>query len=393
MSSEPAVALDIWNRPAGAELLDAVHSFIGRFVAYPTPEAQIAHALWIVHAHLIDAFESTPRLLFSSPEPGSGKTRALEITEPLVPRARHAANMSHSALFRSIGSPDGAPSILLDEVDAVFAKKAADSTEDMRGLLNAGHRRGATVTRCVPRGRSMDVEDFPCFAAVALAGLGDLPDTLMSRSIVIRMRRRAPSEKVEPFRHRVHGAEGEALRGRIEQWASAVLDAVREAWPAMPEGVDDRAADCWEPLLAVADAAGGAWPSLARATAVTFVTQSKENAGQSLGVRLLTDIRTLFGDEAALSTERILSELNKLDEAPWGDLYGKPLDARGLARRLKPYGISPTTVRTLASVAKGYRREDFYDAWQRYLPSPSSPEDSVTSVTSETSPPDPECPF
>lgn len=383
MATNP-VAVDPWDAAAsmvGAQLLDDVSTFIGRFVAYPSPEAQTAHALWIAHAHLMDAWESTPRLAFLSPEPGSGKSRALEVTELIVPRPMHTANMSASALFRSISGEDGPPTVLLDEVDAIFAKKSADATEDLRGLLNAGHRRGATVMRCVVRGKAVDVEAFPSYAAVALAGLGDLPDTLMSRSIIIRMRRRAPTERVEPFRHRLHSGEGDQLRERLAAWAADVEQAVRNAWPTMPDGVNDRAADCWEALLAVADAIGGEWPDRARATAVTLVTLSREGA-PSLGVRLLSDLKIVFGNEDAMTTEHILSELHKMDEAPWGDLRGKPLDARGLARRLKPYGISPTTVRTLASVAKGYRREDLHDSWQRYVG--VSPLDAVTSVTTDT---------
>ena len=186
-----------WTQTEGARLLDDVCEFIGRFVAYPSPQTQTAHALWIVHTHLMAAWETTPRLAFLSPEPGSGKSRALEVTELLVPRPIHTANISASALFRSIGGNDGAPTVLLDEVDAIFSRKSGDATEDLRGLLNAGHRRGATVMRCVVRGKTIEVEAFPSYAPVALAGLGDLPDTLMSRSIVIRMRRRSPTEQVE----------------------------------------------------------------------------------------------------------------------------------------------------------------------------------------------------
>lgn len=368
----------------GAALLDDVFAFLGRFVAYPSHQAQVAHTLWCLHAHLMEAWESTPRMAFLSPEPGSGKTRALEVTELLVPRPMRAANMSASALYRSIGSEDGPPTVLLDEVDAVFSKKSSDSSEDLRGLLNAGHGRGAVIKRCVPRGRSVDVEDFPCFAAVALAGLGDLPDTLMSRSIVIRMRRQSDDERAEPFRTRLHRPAGEELRDRVATWAASVEEKLRNAWPELPDGVCDRPADCWEPLLAIADAAGGHWPDQARGACVSFVTQSQGNAG-SLGVMLLTDLRTVFGDESQLSTETILARLNDIDESPWGDIYGKPLDARGLARRLKPYGVSRSTVRTTEGIKKGYYATDLWDAWKRYLPSlSSSSPDGVTEVTTGT---------
>jgi hypothetical protein len=158
---------------------------------------------------------------------------------------------------------------------------------------------------------------------------------------------------------------------------------LEQARPAMPDGVEDRAADVWEPLLAIADAAGGAWPSRARVSAVTLVTDAKEST-PSLGVRLLHDLRQVFDeqDAIALSTEIILRELCLIEEAPWGDLRGKQLDARGLATRLRPYGIHRSTFRSGSVTCKGYQRTDLHDAWLRYLPPP--PYASVTAVTAET---------
>lgn len=234
----------------------------------------------------------------------------------------------------------------------------------------------ATIPRCV--GQSYDVRHFPVYAAVALAGLGDLPDTLMSRSVIIRMRRRAPGEHVEPFRHRKHAEEGDDLREALAEWATIVGGSIGEAWPTMPEGVTDRPADCWEPLLAVADAAGGHWPRTARA-ACTELVQVAVSREASLGVRLLADLRSIFvpADENGqpgephdlLSTEAVLTALHGLAEAPWGDLRGKPLGDRGLAAMLRRYGISSTKVRVGDKSLRGYRREHLWDAWQRYLPS------------------------
>jgi hypothetical protein len=163
-----------------------------------------------------------------------------------------------------------------------------------------------------------------------------------------------------------------------------VQEKAANAWPDMPDGVEDRAADVWEPLLAVADLAGGEWPDLARVTAVTLVTDLAERP-PTLGVRLLSDLRDVFrsyGDVATATTDQLLRDLHGMEEAPWSDLRGKPLDARGLANRLRPYDVKRTTVRVGEIVAKGYRREDLADAWSRYLP--PSPPKSVTSVTSVT---------
>lgn len=186
-----------------AQLLDDVCAFLGRFIAYPSEHAQFAHTLWIAHTHCMDAWESTPRIAFLSPEPASGKTRALEITDLLVPNAVETVNMTSAYLFRRIGAEDCLPTLLIDEVDAFFTAKS-QASEEVRGLLNAGHRRGATVGRCITIGKMIETIDSPAFCAVALAGLNWLPDTLMSRSVIIRMRRRAPNEAVEPFRRKLH---------------------------------------------------------------------------------------------------------------------------------------------------------------------------------------------
>lgn len=370
---------------SGDVLLDQVHAYLGRFVAYPSEHAHTAHTLWIAHTHLMDAWESTPRLAFLSPEPGSGKTRALEATEPLVPRPVEAINVTPAYLFRKVGDSNGRPTILFDEIDTVFGPKAKDN-EDLRGLLNAGHRRGAVAGRCVVRGKVVETEEIPAYCAVAVAGLGGLPDTILSRSIIVRMRRRAPGEQVEPFRRRVHAPEAESIREQLALWASGEQDRARNAWPEFPAGIDDRDADCWESLLAVADLAGGDWPDRARVSAVTLVTDSKEST-PSLGIRLLSDLRTVFGDTDALATDTILTRLHGLEESPWADLVGgKPLNARGLAQRLREYGVKSQTVRVAgASVgtAKGYKRADLWDAWSRYLPTP--PQESDTSVTTDTS--------
>lgn len=352
----------------GAQLLADVAAFLGRFVAYPSAAAHTAHALWCAHAHLMDAWESTPRIAFLSPEPGSGKTRALEVTELLVPRPVEAVNVSPSYLFRKVSDVDGRPTILFDEVDTVFGPRAKEN-EEIRGLLNAGHRRGAVAGRCVVKGKTVEVEELPAYCAVALAGLGGLPDTILTRSVIVQMRRRAPGERVEPYRRRLEEGAGHKLRDRLAEWAEAITSTVQDAWPDMPAGIADRDADVWEPLLAVADAAGGDWPELARCGAVALVAAAK-GAGPSLGVRLLADLRDeVFGDRDVMSTAAILEALHNIEEAPWADLRGRPLDARGLARRLKDYGVKSITVRTGEgdSTPKGYRRSDLADPWSRYL--------------------------
>ncbi|TIT36183.1 MAG: DUF3631 domain-containing protein [Mesorhizobium sp.] len=362
------------------DLLDEVYNFVGRFVAYPSEAAHVAHVLWLAHTHMMDAWESTPRIAFLSPEPGSGKTRALEVSELLVPRPVEAVNVTPAYLFRKVADEAGAPTILFDEIDTIFGPKAKDN-EEIRGLLNAGHRRGASAGRCVVRGKIIETEEIPAYCAVALAGLGDLPDTILTRSVLIRMRRRAPDEEVEPYRRRVHKPDGDAVRARLAGWAEFVVSDIGAAWPEMPPGIKDRDADVWEPLLAVADAAGGHWPERARVSAVSLVSASKA-AAPSLGVRLLSDMKVVFGSSERMSTKGIIENLCILPEAPWGDIRGKSLTDTGLADRLKQYGIKSKQIRIGEWTGKGYERADFHDAWQRYLSPP--PLESETGETSET---------
>jgi len=379
LTAEEIAALATGNE--GAALLDDVERFLGRFIAYPSEAAHIAHVLWIAHTHRMDAWESTPRLAFLSPEPGSGKSRALEVTELLVPRPVHAVNATPAYLFRKVSDEAGLPTILFDEIDTLFGPRAKDN-EDVRGMLNAGHRKGAVAGRCVVRGVAVFTEELPAYCAVALAGLDDLPDTLMTRSVIVRMRRRGPTELVEPFRHRVHAAEGHALRDRLASWSSNIQAG---AWPDMPAGIEDRNADVWEALLAVADAAGGAWPQRARCSAVALVAAAR-TAPPSLGVRLLADMKAVFGTtHDRMSSEDVLTALIGMEESPWGDLRGKALDARGLARRLAKYEVRPRTVRIGDRVVKGYTTEDLADAWARYVPVVDQPRpEPSTSATSAT---------
>jgi len=351
-----------------AELLTRVERFIGRYVAAPSPHALVALTLWAAHTHGMGAFESTPRLALLSPEPSSGKTRALEVLETLTPAPLHGLNASTAAIFRTIAA--ARPTLLLDEVDAIFGRAGAGdpAREDLRALLNAGHRRGASIPRCV--GPSHEPKRFEVYAAVALAGLGDLPDTLMSRSIVVRMQRRRPGETIAPFRVRDATPAGHGLRDELAAWCSEIADDLADARPPMPDGIEDRNADVWEALLAIADAAGDAWPARARAAAVALAGEAV-GAAASLGIRLLGDLREVFGEADRMSTMAILDALHKLEEAPWASLKGAPLDARGLAWRLGNYGIASTKVKVIGSSVRGYRREDLWDAWERYCPAPA----------------------
>ena len=110
---------------------------------------------------------------------------------------------------------------------------------------------------------------------MALTGLGWLPDTILMRSVIIRMRRRHAGESVEPFRNRIHSREALPIKMALEAWAASQPQTL-EKWPDLPNAIQDRDADIWEAPIAVCDMAGGSWPSRIRYAVVTLVTVAKE---------------------------------------------------------------------------------------------------------------------
>ena len=245
-----------------AFLLEEVRTFIRRFVVLDDHQAD-AVALWVAHTYVYLAFGITPYLAITSAEKRSGKTRLLEVLELLVRLALATANISDAALFRIIGAKE--PALLMDEVDAIFKSR---EREELRGLLNAGYRRGAVAHR-MGGANNRELQTFPVFCPKAFAGIGDcLPDTITDRSIPIRLKRRTRAEQVERFRLRDVEPEGQSLRDRLADWLEPQDDHIAASRPALPDELDDRAQDCWEPLLAIADLAGGDWPDRARAAAI-----------------------------------------------------------------------------------------------------------------------------
>lgn len=354
----------------GAKILDDCLNYLKRYVVPPSEAAGVLMVSWVAHTHLIDAFDTTPRLAFLSPEPSCGKTRAMEIVALMCPLALETSNASSASLMRAMEDPAGLPTFFIDEIDTVYGKNGKGD-ENLRGLVNAGHRRGKGFLRCaVGEDGNYQPQRFEVFAAVAMAGIGNLPDTILSRSVRIPMRRRAKHEKVQGFRHRDDGPEGEVLRERLARWAKQVVDLAKALRPDLPDEISDRNADVYEPLIVVGDLAGGLWSERVRDAAVEFVRGAKAGEGLSLGVQLLRDLKSCFGNEELVATGTLLERLVEIETGPWGDLSGKPLDPIRLALLLRDYGIAPGTIRLGTETPKGYKRADFHDAWERYVPQP-----------------------
>jgi hypothetical protein len=352
--------LRIAEQNEGAAILDDLRTFICPFVAFPEPEQSDAIALWVVHSHAFDAAETTPRLSSQSAEKRSGKTRLLELLDLLVRSPVSTASISAAALFRLVA--EGPATLLIDEIDTVFTSRGSGA-QDLRGLSNAGYRRGGRVIRSAGKGRG--TERYSVFAPVVLAGIGNLPDTVADRSIPIRMKRRADGEPVEKFRRRDVEQEAHELRARIGRWADEQVDTLATVRPDMPDVLGDRAADIWESLLAIASPAGDDWSERAETAAIALSARATTD-DRSPGVRLLEAIRTVLEqtDRSQIASAELAVGVNDTDVSRGGE----PIDARELAARLREFDIRPRPLRRGNEVFRGNCRSDFEDAFARYLP-------------------------
>jgi len=344
-----------------------VWAFIRRFVVL-TKDQATAVTLWVAHTHAIVAADCTPYLQVTSATKRAGKTRLLEVVEPLVARPWLTGRTSAAALVRKIDAAK--PTLLLDESDAAFNGER-EYAEALRAVLNSGYRKSGKATVCVGQGVHMTTRDFATFGPKAICGIGTLPGTVADRAIPIALKRRRSDEPCERWREREGHADATPLKTALVAAVTPFIDRLRDARPALPTTLGDRQADVWEPLLAIADAAGNSWPDAARAAAKELVGQMTD---EDVTIELLTDIRDILAAPAMrgadpktlLPTKVLLAALVALDDRPWatwrrGD---QPLTGRGLARLLGPLDIAPSGDHD----NRGYRRDAFNDAFARYLP-------------------------
>jgi hypothetical protein len=339
-----------------AVLLSDVRAFIRRFVVLDDHQAD-AVTLWVAATHVFETFEVAPYLWVSSPEKRSGKTLLLDILRLLAREPLPTANISDAALFRVIA--ERKPTLLIDEIDAVLGKRR--EREELRGILNAGYRQGAVVYR-MGGANNTQLQPFSVYGPKAFAGIGDsLPDTVADRSIPIRLKRRSDEQR-ERYRIRVVEPEGRGLAHRLSEWLEPNADYLAGLWPELPEELDDRAQDVWEPLLAVAEIGG--WSLRARAAAIALMT-GEEREDDSLTALLIRDISDVFtaADDEPMSTAALLEGLHAIAESPWGEWHGKPLSSHGLSRLLRPYRVKTMSVYARRETVRGYKVEQFADAF------------------------------
>jgi hypothetical protein len=353
------------ERPAlpTAMLLGAVEKLLSTYVRFPDAHSRTATTLYVLHTWAVSSSDVTPYLYVKSPMKRSGKTRLLEILQLACRDALLAASITEAAIFQTIASKR--PTLLIDEVDALFTSRS-ERAELIRGVLNAGNRRGSLAIRDSRNGEPIEFETF-CPKVLAGIDTGKLPDTIRDRSIVIPLERKKREEQVERLRVRDIESQVEELRKRLEEWAAYHVEQLEQVRPEPIIEISDRLDEAWEPLIAIAELAQSGWPERARAAAVALAGAGEDVGEEDHSEILLGALREIFGEREAMFTSDICEALNGDDELPFGAYRrDEGIDGRRLSRMLKPYGVKPKTVRTDAGTAKGYRCEWFTEAWERY---------------------------
>lgn len=347
-----------WPTPVdGNELFSQIKETLNKYVVLPE-YGDIAITLWILHTWTHEVAFISPMLAIESPEKRCGKTTLLILIQPLARKAMSASNISPPALFRAVEK--WSPTLLIDECDT-FVK----DNDELRGILNSGHTRNtAFVIRTV--GEEHEPRLFCTWGPKALALIGSLPPTVEDRSIIIKMRRKTPGEKV----HRLRldkTTELETLKRKCYRWAKDNLPQLRNLDPDTPKGLHDRAGDNWRPLLAIADIISGEWPDTARKAAIGL--SGSNDMAESINVLLLEDMeKALKEHDGSIASAEFVKFLVKMEERPWPEWYqGKPITPRQVAKLLRPFDIKPGLIRFGNEVARGYKNEDFKDAFSRYL--------------------------
>jgi len=359
----PFSDVEPWHEPVdGAALLADLTRIVHRFIICDEATAH-GSALWITMTWLMDSVDVAPIAAITAPEKRCGKSQLLFLMGRLSSRPLTASNITPAALFRAIEL--WRPTLLIDEADAFMREN-----EELRGLLNCGHTRdSAYVVRTV--GDDHTPKQFFVYGAKAIAGIGHLADTLMDRSIALELRRKLPHEQVDKLRQAEPGMF-ERLCAKLARWADDNAEAVRSARPALPAALHDRAADNWEPLLQIAEVAGGAWPDLAKRAALKLSGDPEQS--QSTGADLLADIQEVFDSKRVqrISMTDLLDALLADEEKQWATWRGgKPMTPRNLSKKLGEYGIRSKAMRDGYHVSKGFDRDQFLDAFTRYLSSPA----------------------
>jgi hypothetical protein len=346
-------------------LLELLTERMRSHVAFTENQA-LAVALWAVFTWTHDAFTHSPQLLVTSVEANSGKSTLLGLVGLLARKGLQLISPSPAVTFRIIEAWH--PTLICDEADDQFK-----DNPDLRSVFNSGWTRGSGVPRCHPETNEPEIFHTFCPKAIGMKGKR-IPDTTLSRCIVVEMKRKKPGTNVKDFDH-LDDERLASTRRLMARWARDNINRLRTTNPTMPEGFENRLRANWRPLLAIAELAGADWAKAARNAAIEL---SHVDQG-SIGTTLLADIKTTFeaAGRARLSGEEIVTKLHAMEDRPWAE-WGrahKPMSKHQLAHQLKEFGVCPERINIDGTTLRGYEKVAFGEAWERYLipPQPQSP--------------------
>jgi len=330
-------------------------------------------ALWTLATHVFDCFDAFPYLAVTSPTKRCGKTRVAEIIELLACGSLRTTNASAAAVYRTIqarAAKRQTVTLIMDEMELL--RTHSERSDQMREILNAGYRRGQYVLKCErTSGEKFVSREFGVYCPKVLVLIGALEDTLADRCIPIAMRRRKSGEKVGRFFYFQAKRSVRVFLGEVERWAKTNGLTVKRRLRRDLEFLQDREAELWLPLFATCQVASPERVEELKNTALRISAQKQSEEPADMGILLLKDTRDTFQQsrEDRLSSSKLLMELNNIEVSPWVSWSkGKGLDARGLARLLRPFKIETHNLRLHDGlVVKGYERADFEESWSTYL--------------------------
>ena len=367
--------------------LDRIDHFIRRFLILPNESDYTIVSLWIAHTYFTHKIKTTPRLAIISPEYGCGKSRVLEVLESLTFKGEKLDHHTRSYLMRTVDlireEFSRSPTLLIDEIDSVFRKNSEEG-EATRAFANTGYR--ATGFYGITEGDSKKTPTkFKTFAPMALAGKGEvLPESVMTRAVIIRLQRRMGNEYIEDFLTDLVAFEAEELSEELLNWSDYRAQDISTLNPELP--VRDRDREVWLPLFIVAHLADEAWIKRAE-IALANIQEAKSDNTLPRERELLSDLWKIFQrqDKDKIKSAAIILALIEMPDSEWDTYnFGKPINERALAKKLRTYGIKPAQIRfENGQGAKGYYRSEVESAVKRYL-EPSMPVISETTETPET---------
>jgi hypothetical protein len=349
----------------GASLAEEIRDCLRAHVVFGGFGDPDVAALWIIGTYLMDTWRLWPRLLITSPTKACGKSTLLEVTDALAHRGLIVSNAKAAGIFRAIET--WKPTLLLDEADT-WAKQ----DEELAGILNSGHtRRTARVIRVVEKNGELTPTLFSTWSAMVIAGIGSQRDTLMSRSVIIGLRRKLPDEQIERLPFDLH-ERLIGLRRKTARWAGDHATRLSAMLSEPPECGNDRRRDNFTPLWRIAEVLGGSWPDRIAAAYVTSAQADDDD--EPAGVQMLRDLMNVFDerrDTRAMQSTDLVMALTEMEERPWAEWRnGRPLTAQTIAKLMKPFGVKPGNVKMSGRVLKAYQRTQIESAFERYAAQP-----------------------